>query len=197
MWVVVLSVCSCSNHSIPELKTGDIVFQTSRSSQSLAVQRATGSRYSHMGIVIIQGGKPFVFEAIKTVRYTPLDKWIARGEHQHVVVKRLKNAITVLNGETLNKLELAAQQFEGRPYDLTFEWSDERIYCSELVWKLFDRAAGIHVGELQTIKDFNLDEPIVKQKLKERYGDHIPLNEPVISPVAMFNAAELETVYEQ
>jgi len=35
------------------------------------------------------------------------------------------------------------------------------------------------------------------QKLKERYGDHIPLNEPVISPVAMFNAAELETVFEQ
>ena len=30
---------------------GDIIFHTSRTSQSLAIQKATGSVYSHMGII--------------------------------------------------------------------------------------------------------------------------------------------------
>jgi uncharacterized protein YcnI len=67
------------------LKDGDIVFHTSRSAQSLAVQRATGSRYSHMGVVLLRGGKPYVFEAVSTVRYTPLAQWTARGDGGHYV----------------------------------------------------------------------------------------------------------------
>src|SRR3954466_9120093 len=54
------------------LRDGDLVFQTSRSGQSLAVQRAPHSRWSHVGVVLMRGGKPFVFEASATVRYTPL-----------------------------------------------------------------------------------------------------------------------------
>ena len=41
------------------------------------------------------------------------------------------------------------ESFRGRPYDLTFEWSDERIYCSELVWKIYERALGIEIGPPQ------------------------------------------------
>ena len=78
------------------LKDGDIVFHTSRSAQSIAVQRATGSRYSHMGIVLMRGGKPYVFEAVSTVRYTPLAQWTASGNGGPYVVKRLRNADTLL-----------------------------------------------------------------------------------------------------
>ena len=86
---------------------------------------------------------------------------------------------------------------EGRPYDLTFEWSDDRIYCSELAWKLFDRALGIHIGELQHMRDFNLSDAAVRAKLHERFGDRIPLDEPVISPVTMFRSSLLVTVAKQ
>jgi hypothetical protein len=79
---------------------------------------------------------------------------------------------------------------------LYFEWSDDRIYCSELVWKVFERGAGIRLGAQQTIEDFDLSHPTVQEKLKERYGDQIPLNEVVVSPVAIFDAAELVNVYE-
>jgi hypothetical protein len=34
-----------------EPRNGDIIFHTSRSAQSVAIQLATQSRYSHMGIV--------------------------------------------------------------------------------------------------------------------------------------------------
>ena len=150
-----------------------------------------------MGLVLYRKGKPYVFEAVKTVRFTPLESWIARGQGRHFVIKRLRDADTRLDSAALTKLRRAARQFEGRPYDLTFEWSDDRIYCSELVWKVYDRALGIQIGRLQTLRDFNLSEPIVRAKMRERYGVQVPLNEPVISPVSMFRSSLLATVTTQ
>jgi hypothetical protein len=79
----------------------------------------------------------------------------------------------------------------------TFEWSDDRIYCSELVWKIYQRALGVELGALQKIKEFNLKDPAVQQKMKERYGAHVPLEEPAISPVSMFGSSRLVTVLER
>lgn len=176
------SVAACSR-TLPAVKNGDIVFQTSRSSQSLAVQHATHSRYSHMGIVFLRHGQPYVFEASATVRYTPLAKWIAHGRGGRLVVKRLRSGLTAAQVE---RLRAAARGFAGKPYDLTFEWSDSRIYCSELVWKIYDRALGLHIGQLQRLREFDLSDPAVRAKIKERYGEAVPMDEKVISPAAMF-----------
>lgn len=177
--------------AVPEVREGDLVFQTSRSAQSLAVQRATRSPFSHMGIVLFRAGKPFVFEAVATVRYTPLADWVARGEEGRCVVMRLRKP---LEPEALARLRREARRLEGRPYDLAFEWSDRRIYCSELVWKLYRRAAGLEIGRLQHLRDFDLADPVVKAKLRERYGARVPLDEPVISPASMAASDLLETV---
>ena len=182
---------------VPALRDGDLVFQTSRSSQSAAIQRATGSPYSHMGLVFRRDGRPYVLEAVATVRFTPLGQWIARGAGHHFVVKRLRNADAVLDATGISHLRSAALRFTGRRYDLTFEWSDDRMYCSELVWKAYDRGLGIDIGALQTLRDFNLTDPAVRAKMRERYGDTVPLNEPVISPVAMFRSNLLVTVAEE
>jgi Permuted papain-like amidase enzyme, YaeF/YiiX, C92 family len=178
------------------LRDGDVIFQTSRSTQSVAVQRATGSPYSHMGIVFMRGGQPYVFEAIERVQYTPLRKWVERGVGSHYVVKRLHGP-SELDSNGLDRMRKAARSFEGKPYDLTFEWSDDRIYCSELVWKIYKQALGVEIGNLQKIKEFNLKDPAVRAKMRERYGTNVPLNEPAISPVAMFNSPKLETVLER
>ncbi|MET3494733.1 YiiX family permuted papain-like enzyme [Variovorax boronicumulans] len=188
------ALASPVSHAAAALKDGDIVFHTSRSAQSVAVQRATGSRYSHMGIVLLRDGKPFVFEAVSTVRYTPLAQWTARGNGGHYVVKRLRDADTLLTTGAVARLHARTADFSGRPYDLTFEWSDGRIYCSELVWKLYQRALGVRIGELQKIREFNLKDPAVRAKMRERYGNTVPMDEPVISPVAMFDSPLLVTV---
>ena len=174
-----------------------MIFQTSLSSQSLAIQRATRSPYSHVGIIFHRNGKPYVFEAASTVRFTPLRKWIARGSGAHFVIKRLKNADTLLPTTAVRNLRKEALRFQGKPYDFTFEWSDRRIYCSELVWKTFDRALGIQVGSPQKLKEFNLSDPIVVRKLEQRYGSNVPLEETVISPGAVFDSMELVTVTEK
>jgi hypothetical protein len=186
----------CSAGGSYEPRNGDIVFQASRSSQSLAIQLATKSSYSHMGIVYVREGEPFVFEAVQPVKLTPLDEWIARGERGHYVSKRLRDADSRLTPQTLQAMRAVGERFAGKDYDLYFEWSDDRIYCSELVWKVFEEGAGIEIGERQTIADFDLTHPAVKAKLAERFGDRIPHDEVVVSPVAMFDAPQLRTVYE-
>ena len=55
-----------------QLKDGDIIFQTTQSSQSKAIQLATHSRYSHVGIVYFDKRQPMVLEAVQPVRVTPL-----------------------------------------------------------------------------------------------------------------------------
>ena len=145
-----------------------------------------------MGIIFTKDGKPYVFEAISKVAYTPLDKWINRGKNKKYVIKRLKDH--TLSQKEITNLKQVAKTFENKPYDIWFGWDDNYIYCSELVWKIYNKALNLKIGQLQTIKDFNLSSPAVKQKLKERYGNKIPYQETVISPVAMFNSPLLITV---
>lgn len=176
------------------IRNGDIIFQTSLSGQSKAIQLATKSRYSHCGIIFSDNIQYYVFEAIQPVSITPLDKWIARGENSHYVIKRLKNADQILTQETLQRMKKEGEKFLGKNYDLTFEWSDDKIYCSELIWKTYQRASGLEVGKLEKLSDFDLLNSAVKKKMKERYGDSIPLDETVISPAAIFDSELLETI---
>jgi hypothetical protein len=111
-----------------------------------------------MGIIFLREGKPFVYEANKTVQYTPLKKWIDGGVGNHYVLKRLRDADKVLRPEAIAKLRQTAGLFQGKPYDLTFEWSDDRIYCSELVWKIYARGIGIRIGRLRMLHDFDLSD---------------------------------------
>jgi hypothetical protein len=102
----------------------------------------------------------------------------------------------VLTVEALQAMRAVGERFAGKDYDLYFEWSDDRIYCSELVWKVFDEGVGVEIGKRQTIADFDLTHPAVRAKLEERFGERIPRDEVVVSPVAMFEAPVLTTVYE-
>jgi hypothetical protein len=91
-------------------------------------------------------------------------------------------------------MKKTGQKMIGIPYDLWFNWSDEKIYCSELVWKIYFEGAGIKLSELEKLGQFNLNSEEVRKKLKERYGNQIPINEPVVSPASLFNSNLLMTI---
>jgi hypothetical protein len=146
-----------------------------------------------MGIVLFRNGQPYVFEAVQPVKYTLLQAWLARGKGGHYVAKRMRQP---LNAAAIANFHRLAQHYEGKPYDLTFEWSDTRMYCSELVWKLY-KAAGIELAPLAKLGSFNLDDPAVRKILKQRYGDKVPLDEPVIAPSAIFDSPQLITVAKE
>jgi hypothetical protein len=43
-------------------------------------------------------------------------------------------------------------------------------------------------------REFDLADPAVKAKMRERYGTHLPLDEPVISPAAIYDSHLLKTI---
>lgn len=179
-----------------KFKDGDIIFQTSESAQCEAVRIATKSKFSHCGIIFTENGKQFVFEAVQPVKTTPLENWIRHGRDSKYVVKRLKNASAVLNAETLEKMKSYGKQFIGKEYDAYFEWTDNRIYCSELVWKIYKNGTGIELSQLRELKEFSLGDPRVQAILKERYGNEIPLEEKVVAPSDLADSKLLTTVFD-
>lgn len=192
--MLLLSGCS-EVAAIPavELKEGDIIFQTSKSSQSTAIQQATHSPYTHVGILFNQNDSWCILEAIGPVKYTPLKKWPANGIGAHYTIKRLKDsqALTQQNPE---KLRLEGDRLVGKPYDPYFGWSDDKLYCSELVWKVYKKAADIEIGVPRTLGEFDLTPPKVKAKLAERHRGDIPLNERVVAPSTIYDSTSLTTV---
>lgn len=177
-----------------QLKVGDLVFQSSKSGQSYAIQLATRSKYSHVGMVIMDAGELKVIEAVQPVKITPLNNWISHGDGHQYWVKRVKHADSLLTDSVIMLIDSVSRSYLGKNYDLYFGWSDERIYCSELVWKTYKNALNLELGNLRTLDSFDLSHPLVRQKLKERYGDNIPLKEKVISPGDMFESDKLELI---
>lgn len=190
-----LKPASAEGFHSDSLRNGDMIFQTSRSGQSKPIQLATRSPWSHCGIVFLRGGKPYVFEAAGKVKRVPFKRFIGKGDGKKFVVKRLKDADSVLTPEALRKMKAAGEAFDGKPYDSFFGWADDRIYCSELMYKIYRNALGIEIGRTRKLKDFDLSHPVVAEALKQRYGGVLPLDEPVISPADMHDDKRLVTVY--
>ncbi len=175
---------------------GDIIFQSSESPQCEAVRIATRSKFSHCGIIYDIKGEKYVYEAVQPVSISPLKDWIKHGKGNYYLVKRLKNAPKVLNKATLDKMKSYGNQFKGKDYDLYFGWGDDRIYCSELVWKIYKNGANIELCKLEKMKHFNLTDPKVKAVLAERYGNKVPLEELVVAPSQLADSPFLETVVD-
>jgi hypothetical protein len=72
--VLGLGVDEGPQHEIA-LRTGDVVFQTSRSAQSRAIQEATASLWSHVGIIEVTTKGTWVIEAVGPVKRTPWRTW--------------------------------------------------------------------------------------------------------------------------
>jgi hypothetical protein len=185
----------CSYEERYEPQNGDLVFHESTSRQSEAIRILTGSRYTHMGIVYVDRKRAYVYEAVQPVKATPLDAWIARGKDGHFVAKRLADAPDVLTPGTVAEMKKVGDRFRGRDYDLQFLWSDDRLYCSELVWKIYRRGAGVQIGKPQVFGDFDTSDSRVRDLVEKRFEGGIPEEEAVITPAAMFHSDRLETVF--
>ena len=178
-----------------ELYNGDIIFQSSQSGQSKAVQLATHSKYSHVGLIYLEKGTPYVLEAVQPVKKTPLSEWIKYGDEEKYLVKRLKSGSDKINNGGA-KIIAEFKNYDGKNYDIYFGWSDNEIYCSELVWKIYERVFGIKLCNLRKLKSFDLSSKEVKQIMERRYGDKIPYDEDVVAPSDLDESELLATIFK-
>ena len=191
LFISILVTLFFTNCSSQDFKDGDIIFHTSKSSQSKMLQIATNSNITHVGVIFFKSGKPYVFEAVNPVKITPLQQFINRGVGSKYSIKRTKTPIT--SSELKIMMEYGKRQL-GKPYDSKFQWSDSKIYCSELVWKIY-HYAGIRLCDIKTFSEFNLNRPIVKKAIQSRYKGKFNINESVVAPIDLYNSDRLKTVY--
>lgn len=172
-----------------ELHDGDIVLQSSSSGQAQWIEHATSSPYSHMGILELREGFPWVVEAEDPVTRTPWVIWWKKGREHKVTILRLPK----LTPADAKSVVSAAESFLGKPYDPKFNWDDDHIYCSELVEKAFDRGAHITLGQLQRLDSLHLDG--LEEPLQKRFGGTIPGDELVITPASIAADPQLTVVW--
>ncbi|MDF1713329.1 MAG: YiiX/YebB-like N1pC/P60 family cysteine hydrolase [Akkermansiaceae bacterium] len=175
------------------LQTGDIVFQDTGGEQGAAVKAATGSNYTHCGVVFEQDGKLYVLEAVQPVSVVTLENFRKRSRIFHA--RRLQDQ-GKLNQKALHKALNWGRSQIGKDYDLMFQWDDETLYCSELVWKIYKKSTGLELCQPKTFKSYFLDRPEVRRVIAQRYGDpdKMPAKEPVVAPSDLAASPLLEEV---
>ncbi len=192
VWLVVLTLAvSCRTRAAePRLAAGDLVFETSSSPQSAAIQWATASPWSHVGIVEVSRGGTFVIEALGKVSRTPWKAWRRRAAHGgDLLVLRPRGLDAAQRWAAVAE----AKTFLGRPYDARFGWGDDRIYCSELVVKAYERGAGISLGRRERLRDLRLAG--IERAAARRWGGPIPEDLVLVTPASIATDARLARVY--
>ena len=142
------------------------------------------------GLVEVAPDGVFVIEALGKVSRTPIAAWIRRGDGRRYTALRKRD----LTPEAGAAVVGAARAFLGKPYDARFEWSDDRLYCSELVAKAYQRGANLSAGRLQRIADLNIG-PILAAA-RARYGDKLPLDRKVLTPASLAEDPGFVTVHD-
>jgi hypothetical protein len=191
--VGLMPVCGAEKPSPPvgyEPEEGDIIFQSSpHNPLSDAIEGVTESPWSHCGILRRHPKGWVILEAVGPVRETPLADWVRRGRGGEFEVFRL----TAPHRDKIPAMIAAAQKYLGRPYDLRYQLDDEKIYCSELVYKAFRDAGGGELGKLQKLGELNWKPH--EAFIRELEDGGLPLERKMITPRAVSEAPQLEKVY--
>jgi len=175
-----------------EPKEGDLVFQALPLDLDLvvAIEGVTKSNYSHVGVLHKRDDEWTVIEASGPgVIYTAFDKWKTHGRNERWAAFRLKAKQQKHIPQFLTNLHPHA----GKAYDFKYELSENKLYCSELIYHAWEKTTGQKMGKLTRIGDLNWKP---HQKTIEKYnGGPMPLDRQMISPIELSKASQLQRVY--
>ena len=173
-------------------KEGDLVFQALPLDDDLiqAIEGVTESNYSHVGVLLNRDGIWTVIEASRPgVIYTPFEEWKIKGRNKRWAAYRLKAEYQEHIPQFLTELEAHI----GKPYDFKYELSEDKLYCSGLVYLAWTSSTGQEMGKLRRVGDM-IWKPY--RATIEKYNNApVPLDRQVISPVELSKAGQLEKVY--
>lgn len=137
----------------PALKVGDVLLQPLDCWACSLIEAEEQTIFSHVGVVLAVD-PVLVAEAYSKVRYQTLDEFNSKTQkNQKILVLRFRNQKLVndLTREQGTFEKIYVSEFHGLKYDSEFRWNnfdengEEKIYCSELVSKLFSAFADIEL----------------------------------------------------
>lgn len=172
---------------------GDIIFIQSQTQQAAALREATESVWTHVGFLIQKSSKWYVAEAVGPLKETPIADFIARSKNKAYRIYRFKH----FDAKTMASSLKAALPKYNKPYDIFFEWSQERIYCSELTYLVMKEVTGFELGRLQKMKEMRLDGPYVQALVEKRLtdiGKELNLEEEIVTPISQMQDDEVTLI---
>jgi hypothetical protein len=140
------------------LRHGDIVFRLGdariirgMTPLSRFIARATGSPFSHTGIVAIEDGSPVIYDcSSEGIQRQPFEVWMLESLGA-LGVKRLKPEF---RDRIPGVIGYCHTVFERQvPFDFGFRMDDDSLYCLELTEKAF-RSQGLALSEPVRIGDW-------------------------------------------
>jgi hypothetical protein len=172
-----------SRWRIGVLQEGDIVFRMGDARAfhgifplSLFIARATGSPFSHTGIVAFEDGSPVVYDCSSAgIQRQPFEVWMLDCVGS-MGVKRLKpehrRHIPGVIGYCRNVFQ---QQV---PFDPEFRLDDDALYCLELTEKAF-RSQGLNLSEPVRIGDWENLPSYTLSALAMPYATRLVVERPI------------------
>jgi hypothetical protein len=142
-------------------------------------------------MVVERKGELYVIEAIGPVRYIELKTWINQGDKERFMQMRVKD-VSVMQ---IERTVAAAEAMLGRPYDIQYELDDEKIYCSELVYKAYRRGAGIEVGTQEELGKLNWRGS--EAFIRAITGGSLPLERVMVTPLSVAVSPRLMMMHWQ
>lgn len=177
-----------------EARHGDVVFQSLPNPWGMdlvdTIEGATGSPYSHCGMVIWQDNQWQVIEAIGPVQIIPLSAWQARGRGKKIWAYRFDAS----SQKHIPAALVAMKRDLGKPYDPRYRFDEQAIYCSELIHRGWKAASGKGLGETVTLQELNW-QPYRKVIVAIEGTEEIPLTREIITPRDLAKATELTLVW--
>jgi hypothetical protein len=171
-------------------REGDLIFQSLPQNDLVnAIEGATRSPYSHVGIVIRSQDAWYVREALGVVHDTRLGDFLGRGREGKYDVYRLKPEYT----STIPRIIEATNEYLGLPYDARYRMDDEFIYCSELIYKAYKNTTNKELGELVELG--SLDWGKYETIITSLEGGPVPVHRQMITPRDLAKAEQLRLVY--
>jgi len=147
-----------------------------------------GPRLTHVGIVEVRDGTPFVWEAWpgKGVVRVPLRLFLGRvkgGEEAPggFYVGRLDPSRRALAGPALDRVKAAS----GLPYDPAFSWDGPGMYCSKLVALAFADPSLLRPRPMFFGREGSRSREVWREYFAAR-GMEIPDGEPGVSPLGIY-----------
>jgi hypothetical protein len=186
---------------------GDLIFQETTGPEADALGRATGSRFTHVGIVRGTGGGPHVVQAAPHgVEEIPVDDFVARGVGGRYAVYRYEG---LEEGDWYHPAVLGAYEYLAYPFDPFHRLDPSALYGAELVYLGF-KAAGVELGGLRRIGDLDFDTPEGRALLLSNWSEHpdckarrldrdacwsLIRDQRIVTPAGLAEDPRLELVY--
>ena len=175
---------------LSDKQEGDVLMQSLPHSELAdAIETASRSPWSHCGILVKREGRWQVAQALTDVHYTPLIEYLIQCRDLSVTSFRVKG----LTKEEKARLQPGIAKLLGKPYDINYEPDDRKIYCSELVWKVYDRELGVHFGEWEAFGTLNW-KPVEAFVRRVERGK-LPLERMMITPVGLTKTGKVVRVF--